>query len=348
MEPISLSLLAVSAPTAGTWSWFSWLSWQGWLSLATAAGALGAGGLAACGKSHEEVETVKLHVPGAGAPHAVPGAGAVQAALDFLHGHRRDVETALLPAHWKLDRKLGQGASGCVYAVCFGARQYAVKRIEPPSDKVDALTEYIGTRWHSRDFLHQIRAICEVIGTPLDDELAWLGAHFENAKKFVEQHCCSLRRQDWAIMFPIASSEQLELLNKLLAFDPTRRLVAHDALQHACLKDVYDAEDDSFSVKHWSWDDGGGDVPSLWKKIDAVPLYGGALTCELPRTLTDASAFREVPDHQEVWVDTSSDRSVVIEILEAKDPNGAALSLAGDDDENGEKKEGSFLIRKHC
>eukprot|EP00439_Symbiodinium_sp_Y106_P017752 s5977_g2.t1 len=79
-----------------------------------------------------------------------------------------------------------------------------------------------------------------------------------------------------------------------------------------------------------------------------VPLYGGALTCELPRTLTDASAFREVPDHQEVWVDTSSDRTIVIEILEAKDANGGALSLAGDDDEEADKKERSFLIRKPC
>eukprot|EP00439_Symbiodinium_sp_Y106_P023415 s5977_g2.t2 len=75
-----------------------------------------------------------------------------------------------------------------------------------------------------------------------------------------------------------------------------------------------------------------------------VPLYGGALTCELPRTLTDASAFREVPDHQEVWVDTSSDRTIVIEILEAKDANGGALSLAGDDDEEADKKERHRLL----
>ena len=99
-----------------------------------------------------------------------------------------------------------------------------------------------------------------------DDELAWLGTHFEKAAKLVEQRCCSLRRQDWAIIFPMASIQPRKLLNKLLAFDPTRRLVAHDALQHACLKDLYDAEDDSFGVKHWKWDDGWGDVPSLWKK----------------------------------------------------------------------------------
>ena len=50
-----------------------------------------------------------------------------------------------------------------------------------------------------------------------------------------------------------------------------------------------------------------------------VPLYGGALSVELPRSFTDASELREVPDHQEVWVDTCSDRSLIIEILERKD-----------------------------
>lgn len=54
-----------------------------------------------------------------------------------------------------------------------------------------------------------------------------------------------------------------------------------------------------------------------------VPLYGGALSTELPRSFTDASTFREVPDHQEVWVDTTSDRSVIIEILEQKDVDDA-------------------------
>eukprot|EP00931_Biecheleriopsis_adriatica_P039642 TRINITY_DN22658_c0_g1_i1.p1 TRINITY_DN22658_c0_g1~~TRINITY_DN22658_c0_g1_i1.p1 ORF type:complete len:213 (+),score=49.92 TRINITY_DN22658_c0_g1_i1:79-639(+) len=50
-----------------------------------------------------------------------------------------------------------------------------------------------------------------------------------------------------------------------------------------------------------------------------VELYGGAISCDLPRSFSDASNFREVPDHQEVWVDTCSDRSLMIEILESKD-----------------------------
>ena len=61
------------------------------------------------------------------------------------------------------------------------------------------------------------------------------------------------------------------------------------------------------------------DVP----RSQEVSLYGGALSAELPRSYTDASTFREVPDHQEAWVDTTSDRSIIIEILEQKDVNDA-------------------------
>merc|ERR1719150_1238119 len=49
------------------------------------------------------------------------------------------------------------------------------------------------------------------------------------------------------------------------------------------------------------------------------PLFGGAIICRLPSSFSDASLFRDVPDHQEVWVDGGPDRSLVIEILERKE-----------------------------
>lgn len=60
-----------------------------------------------------------------------------------------------------------------------------------------------------------------------------------------------------------------------------------------------------------------------------MPLFGGAVLCDLPTGFTDASAIREVPDNQEVWVDEASDRSVVVEVLEARPdvPNDQALAF---------------------
>ncbi|EGG18397.1 Ran GTPase binding protein [Cavenderia fasciculata] len=45
-------------------------------------------------------------------------------------------------------------------------------------------------------------------------------------------------------------------------------------------------------------------------------LYGGAMEIEIPTRFIDVSQFRQVPDHQEVFVDETSDQSVIIELLE--------------------------------
>ncbi|KAF8981471.1 hypothetical protein BGZ46_002726 [Entomortierella lignicola] len=45
-------------------------------------------------------------------------------------------------------------------------------------------------------------------------------------------------------------------------------------------------------------------------------LYGGAITLNLPRKFENISNIREVPDHQEVFVNVDEDQSVIVEILE--------------------------------
>ncbi|KAF9094233.1 hypothetical protein BGX29_004838 [Mortierella sp. GBA35] len=45
-------------------------------------------------------------------------------------------------------------------------------------------------------------------------------------------------------------------------------------------------------------------------------LYGGAITMNLPNKFGNISHVREVPDHQEVFVNVDEDQSVIVEILE--------------------------------
>ncbi|KAI4204642.1 MAG: hypothetical protein LQ350_000957 [Teloschistes chrysophthalmus] len=45
-------------------------------------------------------------------------------------------------------------------------------------------------------------------------------------------------------------------------------------------------------------------------------LFGGAITVSLPAGYTDVSNIREVPDHQEIYLDASGFSSIVIEIAE--------------------------------
>ncbi|KAG0307160.1 hypothetical protein BGZ98_000914 [Dissophora globulifera] len=45
-------------------------------------------------------------------------------------------------------------------------------------------------------------------------------------------------------------------------------------------------------------------------------LFGGAMVMNLPLKFGDISHVREVPDHQEVFVNVAEDQSVIVEILE--------------------------------
>jgi len=66
--------------------------------------------------------------------------------------------------------------------------------------------------------------------------------------------------------------------------------------------------------------------------VQDVPLFGGAITCDLPKSFLDASTVRQVPDNQEVWTDETSDISLIVEVLELKedvrDEDAVAFHLA--------------------
>ncbi|KAI3629704.1 hypothetical protein MIR68_011139 [Amoeboaphelidium protococcarum] len=45
-------------------------------------------------------------------------------------------------------------------------------------------------------------------------------------------------------------------------------------------------------------------------------LFGGAMKCSIPGSYQDVSAFRQVPDNQEVFADTKSAASIIIELID--------------------------------
>lgn len=47
-----------------------------------------------------------------------------------------------------------------------------------------------------------------------------------------------------------------------------------------------------------------------------VQLYGGAIKCAIPSSFVDVSQIRQVPDHQEVFMDMHTDCCFTVEILE--------------------------------
>jgi hypothetical protein len=50
-----------------------------------------------------------------------------------------------------------------------------------------------------------------------------------------------------------------------------------------------------------------------------VDLFGGAIVAPIPSSFMDASQFRQIPDNQEVFVDTKTQQSMFVELLEQVD-----------------------------
>ncbi|KAK2636235.1 hypothetical protein Ddye_031027 [Dipteronia dyeriana] len=58
------------------------------------------------------------------------------------------------------------------------------------------------------------------------------------------------------------------------------------------------------------------------------PLFGGAIATIFPHRFEDVSNIRQVPDHQEVFVDPARDESLIFELLDFKDDVGDNGSAA--------------------
>ncbi|EXB73285.1 hypothetical protein L484_009363 [Morus notabilis] len=78
------------------------------------------------------------------------------------------------------------------------------------------------------------------------------------------------------------------------------------------------------------------------------PLFGGAISATFPLRFQDVSDIRQVPDHQEVFVDPARDESLIFELLELKHEVGDNESATWflQDLANEQDAEGSVVIEQ--
>ncbi|KAL2171430.1 hypothetical protein VTG60DRAFT_2837 [Thermothelomyces hinnuleus] len=63
--------------------------------------------------------------------------------------------------------------------------------------------------------------------------------------------------------------------------------------------------------------------------FERVPLFGGALECELPANFADISKIRQVPDNQEVYIDKDGFTSIIFDITQRVEAPGTGLERDG-------------------
>ncbi|KAH1199793.1 Mitogen-activated protein kinase MMK2 [Glycine max] len=155
------------------------------------------------------------------------------------------------------------------------------------TSETDFMTEYVVTRWYrapelllncseytaaidiwsvgcilgeiitrqplfpGKDYVHQLRLITELIGSPDDHSLGFLRS--DNARRYVRQ-LPQYPRQQFATRFPSMSPGAVDLLEKMLVFDPNRRITVKEALRHPYLAPLHDINEEPVCVRPFSFD----------------------------------------------------------------------------------------------
>lgn len=163
----------------------------------------------------------------------------------------------------------------CQLKICdFGlARGYS----ENPEENNQFLTEYVATRWYrapeimlsyqgytkaidvwscgcilaellggrpifkGKDYVDQLNRILQVLGTPPEDTLRRIGS--KNVQDYIHQ-LGTIPTIPFSNLYPSANPEALDLLGRMLSFDPRTRITVDEALQHPYLSIWHDPADE--------------------------------------------------------------------------------------------------------
>uniref|UniRef100_A0A7S0VBZ4 Mitogen-activated protein kinase n=1 Tax=Polytomella parva TaxID=51329 RepID=A0A7S0VBZ4_9CHLO len=92
-----------------------------------------------------------------------------------------------------------------------------------------------------KDYVHQLNLITRVIGSPLEEDLEFISN--DKAKRYIRSLPRN-ERADFQQLFPSAGPLALDLIKKMLVFDPTKRITVIEALAHPYLAGLHDLSDE--------------------------------------------------------------------------------------------------------
>lgn len=105
------------------------------------------------------------------------------------------------------------------------------------------LAELLGGKpfFKGRDYVDQLNQILHYLGTPDETTLSRIGS--PRAQEYV-RNLPYIHKTDFSTLFRNANPDALDLLDRMLAFDPSRRISVEEALEHRYLSIWHDASDE--------------------------------------------------------------------------------------------------------
>jgi serine/threonine protein kinase len=101
------------------------------------------------------------------------------------------------------------------------------------------------------DYLHQLRVITSILGSPSEADLDFVKG--SRARAFMAK-LSVVPRREWGEVFPSADPVGLDLLGKMLIFNPSKRITAEEALEHPYFASLHSPEDEPVCAKPFLYD----------------------------------------------------------------------------------------------
>ncbi|CAD8057678.1 unnamed protein product [Paramecium primaurelia] len=103
------------------------------------------------------------------------------------------------------------------------------------------------------NYLDQVQRIIAVLGSPTADDMKYIGNN--NAIKYIKS-LPKRSKQKWEALFPKANNKALDLLGKMITFNPEQRYTVEQCLQHPYFDELHNPDEEPLSGKafDWSWD----------------------------------------------------------------------------------------------
>lgn len=194
----------------------------------------------------------------------------------------------------------------CDLKICdFGLARVA----DPEHDHTGFLTEYVATRWYrapeimlnskgytksidvwsvgcilaemlsnkalfpGKHYLDQLNYILSVLGSPSQEDLNCIIN--DKARGYI-QSLPFKPKVPWTRLFPKADAKALDLLDKMLTFNPHKRITVEEALAHPYLEQYYDPADEPVAEEPFTFEMELDDLPKerlkemIWQEINIL------------------------------------------------------------------------------